>query len=44
MPHAVEPTLEEKVQILWDERQITNVLHRYSRGFDRCDMEVAKSA
>jgi ketosteroid isomerase-like protein len=44
VPHAVEPTLEEKVQILWDERQITDVLHRYSRGFDRCDMAIAKSA
>jgi hypothetical protein len=44
VPDAVEPTLEEKIQILWDERQITDVLHRYSRGFDRCDMEIAKSA
>jgi hypothetical protein len=44
VPHAVEPTLEEKVRIQWDERQITDVLHRYSRGFDRCDMEIAKSA
>ena len=39
-----EPSFEEKVQILWEERQIMDVLHRYSRGFDRCDMEIAKSA
>ena len=39
-----EPSFEEKVQTLWDERQIMDVLHRYSRGFDRCDMEMAKSA
>jgi SnoaL-like domain len=39
-----EPSLEEKVQILWEERQIMDVLHRYSRGFDRGDMEIAKSA
>jgi hypothetical protein len=38
VPHAVEPTLEEKVRILWDERQITDGPHRYSRGFDRCDV------
>ena len=38
MPHAVEPTLEEKVRIIWDEGQITDVLHRHSRGFDRCDI------
>ena len=38
------PSFEEKVQILWEERQIMDVLHRYSRGFDRCDMEMAKSA
>ncbi len=39
-----EPPFEEKVQILWEERQIMDVLHRYARGFDRCDMELAKSA
>jgi len=44
VPHAGEPPLEEKIGILWEERQIMDVLHRYSRGFDRCDMEVAKSA
>ncbi len=41
---AVEPSLEEKVQYLWDRQLIEDVLHRYSRGFDRCDMEIAKSA
>jgi ketosteroid isomerase-like protein len=41
---TAEPTLEEKIQILWDERQIEDVLYRYARGFDRCDMEIAKSA
>jgi ketosteroid isomerase-like protein len=39
-----EPSLEEKVQLLWDHRQIEDCLNRYSRGFDRCDMEIAKSA
>ncbi len=39
-----EPSLEEKIAILWEERQIMDVLHRYSRGFDRHDMEIAKSA
>jgi hypothetical protein len=41
---AAESTFEEKVQYLWDRVQIEDVLHRYSRGFDRCDMEIAKSA
>jgi hypothetical protein len=41
---AREPSLEEKLTILWDERQITDVLHRYCRGFDRRDMEMAKGA
>jgi len=45
MPDSLhEPSFEEKVRILWEERQIMDVLHRYSRGFDRCDMEIAKSA
>jgi len=45
VPHAApEPSFEEKVQILWEERQIMDVLHRYSRGFDRSDMEIARSA
>jgi hypothetical protein len=39
-----EPSLEEKVQLLWDHRQIEDCLNRYSRGFDRGDMEIAKSA
>ena len=45
MPDSLHArSFEEKVQILWDERAIMDVLHRYSRGFDRCDMEIAKSA
>ncbi len=39
-----EPSFEEKVRILWEERAITDVMHRYSRGFDRGDVEMVKSA
>ena len=39
-----EPSIEEKVRILWEERQIMDVLHRYSRGFDRGELEMAKGA
>jgi hypothetical protein len=39
-----DASFEDKVQILWEERQIMAALHRYSRGFDRGDMEMAKSA
>jgi hypothetical protein len=39
-----EPSFEEKVRILWEERAIMDVMHRYSRGFDRGDVELAKSA
>ena len=45
MPDSLrDPSFEEKVQILWEERQIMDALHRYSRGFDRGDVELAKSA
>jgi hypothetical protein len=39
-----EPSFEEKVRILWEERAIMDVMHRYSRGFDRGDLEMVKSA
>ena len=43
MPEVTgEPSFEEKVRILWEERQIMDVLHRYSRGFDRRDIAMAK--
>ena len=35
---------EEDVRILWEERAITDVMHRYSRGFDRGDVELVRSA
>ena len=45
MPEPLhEPSFEEKVRILWEEREIMDVMHRYSRGFDRGDVELAKSA
>lgn len=36
-------TLEEKVQQLCDHQAIESLLNRYSRGFDRCDIEGAKA-
>lgn len=31
-----------KLQELWDVRQIERVLYKYSRGFDRCDLQMAQ--
>jgi len=42
MPTAAEPTLEAKVQELWDIRAIESLLNRYSRAFDRCDLAGAQ--
>jgi ketosteroid isomerase-like protein len=39
-----EPSLEQKVQLLWDHQAIEDVLYRYARGFDRRDMDIAKGA
>ena len=39
-----EPSFQERVRILWEERAIMDVMHRYSRGFDRGDVELVKSA
>lgn len=35
-----EPTLEQKVQIMWDKQQIYELLCRYCRGADRMDKEL----
>jgi len=43
MMRPMGTTVEDQLELLLAERAITRILHSYSRGADRCDLELMRS-